>query len=328
MIRVMGLQKGSSQKGIALLLVLWVLTILMIIVLAFSYMTRTETLATVSFKEGVEKRFLAEAGVERGIMELFFRSAFRGQPVALEGGEAWRTDGTIYNDQIGDGKYRVRIIDEGGRLNINRTLDAALTILLKNLLLNLGVEEGQADTIVDSVLDWKDPDDLHRLHGAETPYYMSLPAPYKAKDGPFDTLEELILVKGITPEILYGDTEKKGLIDFVTIHSSNGRINLNAAPKEVLMAIPGITPDIADQILELRQTQEIGNLDQVPGISQETIRFRNLIGLAGDVSNTFTIEAIGSKGDTHAGYAIKATVTIEGNNYKYVYYKSPSKLYP
>ena len=325
-VRGMGLQKGSSQKGVALLLVLWVLTILMIIVLAFSYMTRTETLATVSFKEGVEKRFLAEAGIERGIMELFFRNAFKGQPVALEGGEAWRTDGTTYSDQIGDGKYRVRIMDEGGRLNINQTPDTALIILLKNLLLNLGVEEGQADTIVDSVLDWRDPDDLHRLHGAETPYYMSLPAPYKAKDGPFDTIEELILVKGITPEILYGETEKKGLIDFVTTHSLSRGININAAPKEVLMAIPGITPDIADQIIELRQTQEIVNLDQ---FSKEASDFltRNQIGMAGDVSNTFTIEAIGSKGDTHAGYAIKATVTIEGNNYKYVYYKSPSKLY-
>jgi general secretion pathway protein K len=322
------MQKGSSQKGVALLLVLWVLTILMIVVLAFSYMTKTETLATGSFKESVEERFLAEAGIERGIMELFFRNMYKGQPIALEGGEVWRIDGTIYSDQIGDGKYKVRIMDEGGRLNINLIPDAALTILLKNLLLNSGVEEGQADTIVDSVLDWRDPDDLVRLHGAETPYYMSLPAPYKAKDGPFDTLEELILVKGITREILYGEMEKKGLNDFFTIHSLNRGINLNAAPKEVLMAIPGITPEIVDHIMELRETKNIG-LQDLKQISKEASDFlsRNQIGIAGNVSNTFTIEAIGSKEDTHAGYAIRATVTIEGNNYKYVYYKSPSKLY-
>jgi len=328
----MGMQKGSSQKGIALLLVLWVLTILMIVVLAFSYMTKTETLATVSFKEGVEERFLAEAGIERGIMELFFRNRYKGQPIALEGGEVWRTDGTIYTDQIGDGKYRARIMDEGGRLNINLIPDAALTVLLKNLLLNLGVEEGQADTIVDSVLDWRDADDLVRLHGAETPYYMSLPAPYKAKDGPFDTLEELILVKGITPEILYGDAERKGLIDFITIFPSTGNktINLNAAPKEVLMAVPGITSDIADHIIELRQTQtqETGLID-LKQFSGEAYMFlsQNGIGMAGNISNTFTIDAVGSREDTHAGYAIKATVTIEGNNYTYVYYKSPSKLF-
>src|SRR4030043_741794 len=236
----------SSQKGIALILVLWVLTILMVIVLSFSFMARTETYSTLSFKEGLEKKFLAEAGIERGIMEIFYRNMYKNQPLVLEGGEVWKTDGTSYKAQTGDGYYTVRIIDESGKVDINRVSG----VVLKNLLINSGVQEEEVDTIVDSIMDWKDPDDLHRLHGAESDYYMSLPNPYKAKDANFDTLEELLLVKGMTPEILYGDGKKKGIINFLTINSKTSQININAAPKEVLTSIPGITPEFADTIIE------------------------------------------------------------------------------
>jgi general secretion pathway protein K len=315
-----GMKTDSSQEGIALLLVLWVLTILMVVVLAFSYMTKTETLATSSFKGISERKFLAEAGIERGIMEIFFRSKYKGTPVLVEGGDVWSADGALYSDRIGDGSYTVRITDERGKLNINRQ-DTGMTLVLKNLLVNLEVEDEQADTIVDSILDWTDQDDLQRLHGAETPYYMSLPAPYKAKDGPLDTVEELILVKGMTREILYGGTGKKGLIDFVTVNGSQGGININAAPKELLMAMPGITSEMADHIIEIRQTKEITNVKQeFPDIPQTTLNLMS----AGGISNTYTIEATGKKSDESGGYTIRATVTIEGNTFKYVYYKSPA----
>ena len=77
-----------------------------------------------------------------------------------------------------------------------------------------------ADIIVDSILDWIDTDDLHRLNGAESDYYQSLPNPYKAKNGRLDTLEELLLIKGMSPDILFGTKEQKGLIHFVTIYST------------------------------------------------------------------------------------------------------------
>ena len=87
---------------------------------------------------------------------------------------------------------------------------------------------------------------------------MSLPNPYKAKNANFDTLEELLLVKGMTSEILYGNNEKKGIIDLLTVYSRTSiKINVNAAPKEVLMAIPGITPEIADSIISFREHDEI-----------------------------------------------------------------------
>jgi general secretion pathway protein K len=314
----------ASQKGIALLLVLWVLTILMVIVLSFSFMARTETHSTLSFKEGLEKKFIAEAGIERGIMELFYRSVYKNQTLIIEESEVWKIDGTSYSAPIGDGHYTVSVMDESGKVDINTASD----IVLKNLLINAGVQGEEVDTIVDSIMDWRDPDDFHRLHGAESDYYMSLPNPYSAKNANFDTLEELLLVKGMTSEILYGSAsggEKRGVINFLTVNSKTNSININAAPKEVLMAIPGITPEIADIIIEYRETKEIVNMQEI-GIPGETYTLMTpYITPLG--TNTFTIESVGYKGSEKGGYAVRATVNIAGNNeYTYLYYKSPASI--
>ena len=169
---------NNNQRGIALLTVLWVLTVLMVIVFSFSYMARTETLSTLSFKEGMEKRFLAEAGVQRGILELFYRKENLNK-VLTEDQMVWIVDGRPYSGQVGDGNYTIKIIDESGKLDIN----TAPELLLRNLLGALGIEGTTLDTIADSILDWRDKDDLHRLNGAESDYYLSLPNPYKAKNG-------------------------------------------------------------------------------------------------------------------------------------------------
>jgi general secretion pathway protein K len=306
----------ASRKGIALLLVLWVLTILMVIVLSFSFMARTETLSTLSFREGVEKKFLAEAGIQRGIVEIFYSK----QNLALEGSDLWKTDGTSYLDQMGEGSYTVRITDESGKIDLN-TLNDSSGILFKNLLVNSGVKNEDADAIADSVLDWKDADDLIRLHGAESDHYMSLPNPYKAKNANFDTVEELLLVKGVTPEILYGNSERRGIIDFLTIYSKMTAININAAPKEILTAVPGITPEIADVIIDYRENKKITGPQDV-GIQPQSSPYISYADSA-----TFTIEAVGHKGNDSKGYAVKATVTVEANSkYKFLYYKSPAGI--
>ncbi|MEW6586848.1 MAG: hypothetical protein AB1442_14730, partial [Nitrospirota bacterium] len=252
---------SGSEKGIALLIVLWVLTILMVIVFSFSFAARTETLSTMSYKSGVEKKFLAEAAIERGIMEFFYRSVYKAQTVEMEGREVWKTDGAAHTVQLGQGYYTVRITDEAGKVDIN----TASEVVLKNLFINAGIGEEDADIIVDSIMDWKDPDDLHRLHGAESDYYRSLPNPYDAKNAEFTTVEELMMVKGITPQLLFGSSGKKGLIEFLTVHAKKARINVKSAPKEVLLAVPGMTPEAADAIIELRSTKEL-TLPDVIGI--------------------------------------------------------------
>ena len=308
----------TLEAGIALIMVLWVLAILMVIALSFSYLTRTETHSTLSFKEGVERKFLAEAGVERALTEIFYRR----QNFAIEGNDSWKVDGTPYSDHLGDGEYTVKITDETGKIDINALNDNS-GIILKNLLMNSGVQEETANTIVDSVLDWKDSSSTgaHRLNGAGDDYYMSLPNPYKAKHANFDTLEELLLVKGVTPEILYGDGERKGIINFLTVYSNMPTINVNAAPKEVLMAVPGITPEIADAIISFRENKKVTNFQEV-GIPPQSAQYINF-----SDSYVFSIESVGKKSDGKAGYPVKATVRLEANNkYRFVYYKSPAAV--
>ena len=314
----------KNQKGIALLTVLWVLTILMVIALSFTFLTGTETHSTLYFKEGVENRFLAEAGIERGVMELFYRQKYLGATALLEENELWKTDGSPYSIPLGDGTYTVRIYDETGKIDLN----SGDVTLLRNLLTNLDVKGDDLETIVDSIQDWRDKDDLTRLHGAESDYYLSLPNPYKAKNADFDCLEELIMVKGITRELLYGTEKKRGLIDFLTVLAKTNKINANAVSKEVLMTVPGMSTEAADAIIEFRQKQEFKNIQELtPLLGTNAAQILQFITIT--PSTTFTLESLGYRKKPRLGTGIRAAVTLQGNkSYKILYYKTPVILKP
>ena len=187
--------------------VVWIITLLSVIVLSFAAMAKTDTYATMGFKESMEQKYLAGAGIERAIVELLHARVLKMQNAA-ETTVMIKTDRTAYTRELGTGSYTFRVTDESGKIDINALTDKT-GILLNNLLRNFGSSEEEANTIVDSILDWKDTDDAHRLHGAENNYYMSLPAPYRARNAGFETLEELILVKGMTRDVLYGDETRK-----------------------------------------------------------------------------------------------------------------------
>jgi general secretion pathway protein K len=241
--------------------------------------------------------------------------------------EAWKPDGTAHTFDTGKGVYVVRIIDESGKISLNGLTDSS-GIILKNLLINQGTSSENADIIVDSILDWKDPDDLHRLSGAETDYYLSLAKPYKARDADFETLEELSLVRGITPEILYGTSNTKGIIPFLTIHGKTGKVNINVAPKEVLAALPGMDAAMVERIIEFRGSSEIRGDAAVKDFLGASYALMSPYANADpDASALFTVEATGYKDDAKKGHSIAATITFDrSNQFRYVYYKSPAEF--
>lgn len=316
-----GLSRASgSDRGVALLVVLWVLVILGGLATAFSVMARTETRATLLFKEGAERRFLAEAGIERAATELFYR-AFCKKQAALPDDVA-RVDGTLYSGLLGSDAYTYRILEESGKIDINQ-MDDACGIVLDNLLVNRGVPKEQAQAIVDSILDWKDKDDLVRLNGAESEYYMSLPVPYKAKNARFDSVEELLLIRGITPAILYGTDGNQGIFDFLTVHADVNKINVNTAQRDVLAALPGIDPEGVEALIAARMTADIKSIQEMANATGiDTALMAPFISFT--ESSTYTIEAAGYKKGKPQNYTVTATVAIQGDTYQYVYYKSPA----
>jgi general secretion pathway protein K len=242
-------------------MVLWVMVLLMVIVTEFAFSMRTEANITRNFKEDMQSYYLARAGVERALSELI--PDYDYNQLDGEGSMVFvkiqprPAGGTVAGEEnlemppapggetpLGDGAFSFRIIDLEGRININRVSKGRGTLILNELLRETGVKDKRVrDTIIDSVQDWVDKDDLHRLNGAEDSYYLGLNPPYRAKDGPFSTVEELLLVRGMTEDIFYGtpdlDIEEggyKGLVNFISVTGSS-RVNINTAPEEVLKAL-------------------------------------------------------------------------------------------
>ena len=136
---------------------------------------------------------------------------------------------------MGDGVYerRAAVTDEGGKLNPNALIAIDKTgEVLYNALIKLPPLENNPE-IADAIVDWVDSDDNQRTAGAESAHYQGLNPPYRAKNGALNSLDEMLLIKGVTPQLLYGTDRNRngdaddggggsvdrGLIDYITVHS-------------------------------------------------------------------------------------------------------------
>lgn len=119
---------------------------------------------------------------------------------------------------------------------------------------NFAIEdEDEALSLIDALRDWLDEDDLESDHGVEKGYYQSLENPYPCRNGPLQYLEELLLVKGFSRKIVYGDDEHQGIIEYLTIHGQDGKININTAPSFVLQALAvGMNEERVELLVEFR----------------------------------------------------------------------------
>jgi general secretion pathway protein K len=261
----------KEEKGIALIITLWVLTILSVVAFSFAYLARLEMKIAGYERTRLIALGLARAGIERGIEEL---TRDINNYDAFD--EEWREkfvdeEGVLREIEIEDnqgkivGTYTLRISDEEGKINLNYGDELKKERILGELLQVLDIEG--KEVIRDSILDWIDPDNLHRIQGAEDSYYQGLDTPYDCKDGPLDILEELFLIRGVTPQLF----REKQLSNFLTVHSQ-GQININTASKEVLQAALEIEQGLAEQIIDYRQVQPFQNVNeifQVPGMTKE-----------------------------------------------------------
>ena len=117
-------------------------------------------------------------------------------------------------------------------------------------------DEEQAAGLVDALADWVDTDDRERPQGAEEGYYRGLDPAHGCRNGAVTQVGELLLVRGMTPKILYGDTEREGIAAYITVAGEDGKINLNAAPLPVLQALSAeMTAELAQDLVDFRRDE-------------------------------------------------------------------------
>lgn len=214
------------SRGIALVIVLWSLVLLAVIATGFAADTRTETKLAHNMAETAKAEALAEAGVERAILELLKPAAERRLTV-LDAPARFT---------FGGGEILISLEDEGGKIDLNRAPDS----LLRGLLTAAGIEDQDATRLVNAIADFRDSDSQRRADGAEDDDYRAAGLGHEAKDRPFEDIEELKQVLGMTPE-LYAR-----IAPALTVHSRSRRVNRKTASPLVLQALTGVDPTAPD----------------------------------------------------------------------------------
>ncbi len=281
--------RHSKQQGIAIIVVMVSIFILAALAGEFASRMKVETRLAMNSNNDSEMEWLARSGIEWARYAVGEQLTVPNEPYdsldqVWAGGQGGTNDQltgvTLTGIQQGNGTYSVKITDTERKFNINMALNNEP--VLQQALTIIGVDASQISTIIGSIEDWLDRDDDTHTSGAETEYYKSLSPPYVAKNGPIDDISELLLIKGVTPDVYWGPSFTNhafsgpqpiqsglsgnssaisaapvGLVDIFT-PISNGKINLNTASTNVLQMIPGIDQSMAEHIVQMRSEAPIG----------------------------------------------------------------------
>ena len=275
----------SDERGIALLLTLLVLTLLVALILEFDVEARREYRDAAAFRDNFKATVLARASVQaaRGVLQQdFIKDKQTGQFFdALT--DIWAFP--ISNYVIGDGVLSAQIEDERGKLNLNDLAAGRDPLAKKTKVLRFKrlFELVQVNPdLVDAIVDWVDQDEVPEASGAEGPYYQTLHPSYRAANAPLQTLLELRLIKGMTPDLI----EKLSKVATVYPQEGESRVNVNTAPLLVLQALdPRITQGVASDIIQARPFKTIQDLDRVSRFEAvgKELRLQNLYDIKSDL---------------------------------------------
>lgn len=229
-----GRKAPTRPRGIALVLVLWCTTLLTVIAASFVFSMRTDTLLAQNLSSAARAQSLADAGVQRGLYEVF-------KPAGDK--DRWQGNGMPHEWEFGDAKVKVALLDISGKIDLNTGSE----LLLKGLLKTNGLDEERSNAMLDAIIDWRDADDLRRTNGAEAAQYQAAGLKYIPTNAAFESVEELQRVLGMTPELF------ASIADALTVDSRQGGINAAIAERKVLLALPGADPALVDAYIIARQ---------------------------------------------------------------------------
>jgi len=233
-----------SERGIALVLVLWVLVLLTVMSASFSLSMRRESEIVRNAKDRAEAVAIADAGIHYAMLML----------VQPQLDKRWRGDGTVYEIPFGQGRVRVQLYEEVGKFDINNAQDSALLSLLESL----DISYNEAASLVDVILDWRDGDVFTRPNGAEEKEYRDAGLYYGPRNRPFQALEEMQLLLGFPP----GLYEK--LEPLITVYSGQAGIDPTKSSEQALKALPAVNEQMIDNYLEQRTESALNNLPAPP----------------------------------------------------------------
>jgi len=225
--------KTHRQAGVALILVLWVVSLMTIMAGSFALSTRRESALIVHARTRAQATALAEGGIHFAMLMLSMPDAQK----------RWIADGRTYRVQLGETVVELQLYDEAGKIDLNSAQELSLRTLL-------GIVTGDMEAssrLTDLILDWRDPDELKHLNGAESSDYEAAGVTQRPKNRVFYVYEELAEVLGMTPELY------RRLEPFLTLYSPQDGINPAKASREVLLALAGGNENLVDTYLAQRQ---------------------------------------------------------------------------
>jgi general secretion pathway protein K len=160
----------------------------------------------------------------------------------------WRTDGISQNFTFGETPIRVSVQDELGKIDLNQAEEPVLLGLLRSADLDVS----SATNLADKIVDWRTTSPLKHLNGAKELEYSGSGSTFRPRNGPFQSVDELLLVMDMTP-VLFRRIEPA-----LTVYSGRHFIDPQVAPREVLLAQPNMTPDTVESVLAERSSQQLG----------------------------------------------------------------------
>jgi len=324
-------QAAGRRRGSALLIALWTIALLALLVMTFTFDIFLETKLTSYARNRRKAEYLAFSGFSLTEMLLDKQRSVSGNETdEVTAGDPWYTAALMLfrgspasvARALGGGDILVTITPEPGMRNVNMLADEDW----EGILRVADIPESYWPGLIDAFNDWTDADSLPRADGAETSdYYGTLERPYQARNGPVDTVRELLLVKGFSEAVLSGgilnpDSPKdqqitvSGIQDMLTTYG-DGKVNVNAADRRVLMTLPGVDTLVADAIIEERTSgiagandssfKDVGDfMSRVPGLDA------SLSARVTTRSNHFRVTSVGVFGPVTR--TIRAIVHYDG----------------
>ena len=255
-----------NNRGMALLLTVLIISIIVVVTLQFNTAMRSDLQAAANLRDGVKLDFNARSALNlaRSVLQI---DASESNVDTLQENWAKLPELAAYaSAYLDEGRFELEIADHSGRIQINALVygadETAIQLqreILARLLLSeeFGLDNEEVESIIDALIDWLDADDeVTGFGGAENSYYQALEKPYSCRNGPVESQEELLHVKGINRELFYGSGERPGLSRFVTAYGNDGKVNINTADPLVLQALAEpINKDLAEEMAAYREDE-------------------------------------------------------------------------